>query len=27
MEKEGVISQANHSGKREILVGAGTEQY
>ncbi|MDR3475675.1 MAG: DNA translocase FtsK [Devosia sp.] len=27
MEKEGVISPANHSGKREILVGAGTEQY
>src|SRR5665213_980198 len=25
MEKEGVISQANHSGKREILVGS--EQY
>jgi S-DNA-T family DNA segregation ATPase FtsK/SpoIIIE len=25
MEKEGVISQANHSGKREILAGAGTE--
>ncbi len=27
MEKEGVISQANHSGKREILVGSGAEQY
>ena len=25
MEKEGVISQANHAGKREILVG--NEQY
>ena len=25
MEQEGVISQANHSGKREILVGS--EQY
>jgi S-DNA-T family DNA segregation ATPase FtsK/SpoIIIE len=22
MEKEGVISAANHSGKREILVGS-----
>jgi S-DNA-T family DNA segregation ATPase FtsK/SpoIIIE len=27
MEKEGVISPANHSGKREILVGSGTEAY
>jgi len=27
MEREGVISPANHSGKREILAGAGTEQY
>ena len=26
MEREGVISQANHAGKREILAGAGTEQ-
>jgi DNA segregation ATPase FtsK/SpoIIIE-like protein len=27
MEKEGVISPANHAGKREILVGSDTEQY
>jgi len=27
MEKEGVISSANHSGKREILVGSGADQY
>jgi S-DNA-T family DNA segregation ATPase FtsK/SpoIIIE len=27
MEKEGVISPANHSGKREILVGSGAEEY
>jgi len=27
MEKEGVISQANHAGKREILAGGGEQQY
>ena len=27
MEKEGVISQANHSGKREILVGNNADGY
>jgi DNA segregation ATPase FtsK/SpoIIIE, S-DNA-T family len=27
MEKEGVVSPANHSGKREILVGSGAEAY
>jgi S-DNA-T family DNA segregation ATPase FtsK/SpoIIIE len=27
MEKEGVISAANHSGKREILVGDGASGY
>ena len=26
MEREGVISQANHAGKREILVGS-EQQY
>ncbi len=26
MEKEGLISQANHSGKREILVGGGVDR-
>jgi S-DNA-T family DNA segregation ATPase FtsK/SpoIIIE len=23
MEKEGVVGQANHAGKREILIGGG----
>jgi S-DNA-T family DNA segregation ATPase FtsK/SpoIIIE len=27
MEQEGVISQANHAGKREILVGGEQQQY
>ncbi|MDB5540879.1 MAG: ftsK/SpoIIIE family protein [Devosia sp.] len=27
MEREGVISAANHAGKREILAGGGTEAY
>jgi DNA segregation ATPase FtsK/SpoIIIE, S-DNA-T family len=28
MEKEGVVGQANHAGKREILVGEdGAEEY
>ena len=27
MEKEGVISPANHSGKREILVGNNADGY
>ncbi|MBI4045691.1 MAG: hypothetical protein HY371_02630, partial [Devosia nanyangense] len=27
MEREGVISQANHAGKREILAGGGGESY
>ncbi|MDP3316088.1 MAG: DNA translocase FtsK, partial [Devosia sp.] len=27
MEKEGVISAANHSGKREILVGNNADGY
>ncbi|MDB5561808.1 MAG: ftsK/SpoIIIE family protein [Hyphomicrobiales bacterium] len=27
MEQEGVISQANHAGKREILVGGDQQQY
>jgi S-DNA-T family DNA segregation ATPase FtsK/SpoIIIE len=26
MEKEGVVSPANHSGKREILVGGGVDR-
>jgi DNA segregation ATPase FtsK/SpoIIIE, S-DNA-T family len=27
MEREGVISQANHAGKREILVGNNSDGY
>ena len=27
MEREGVISAANHAGKREILVGNNAEGY
>ncbi len=27
MEKEGVISAANHAGKREILVGNNSDGY
>jgi S-DNA-T family DNA segregation ATPase FtsK/SpoIIIE len=27
MEREGVVSQANHAGKREILVGSTTDAY
>ena len=26
MEKEGVVSAANHAGKREILVGGGIDR-
>ncbi len=26
MEKEGVVSAPNHSGKREILIGAGVDR-
>jgi DNA segregation ATPase FtsK/SpoIIIE, S-DNA-T family len=26
MEKEGVVSAPNHSGKREILVGNGVDR-
>jgi S-DNA-T family DNA segregation ATPase FtsK/SpoIIIE len=26
MEQEGVVSQPNHSGKREILVGGGVDR-
>jgi S-DNA-T family DNA segregation ATPase FtsK/SpoIIIE len=26
MEKEGVVGPANHSGKREILVGGGVDR-
>jgi S-DNA-T family DNA segregation ATPase FtsK/SpoIIIE len=26
MEKEGLVSLANHSGKREILVGGGIDR-
>jgi DNA segregation ATPase FtsK/SpoIIIE-like protein len=26
MEKEGVVSAANHSGEREILVGEGVDR-
>jgi DNA segregation ATPase FtsK/SpoIIIE, S-DNA-T family len=26
MEREGVVSPANHSGKREILVGGGVDR-
>ncbi|MCB1545415.1 MAG: cell division protein FtsK, partial [Rhodoblastus sp.] len=26
MEKEGLVGQANHAGKREILVGAGVDR-
>ena len=26
MEREGVVSPANHSGKREILIGGGVDR-
>jgi S-DNA-T family DNA segregation ATPase FtsK/SpoIIIE len=26
MEKEGIVAPANHSGKREILVGGGVDR-
>jgi S-DNA-T family DNA segregation ATPase FtsK/SpoIIIE len=26
MEKEGLVGQANHAGKREILVGNGVDR-
>jgi DNA segregation ATPase FtsK/SpoIIIE-like protein len=26
MEKEGIVGQANHAGKREILVGGDEEE-
>ena len=26
MEKEGIVGQANHAGKREILVGEENEE-